>query len=534
MASGEIGRKIVAGEATAFEAAFLGATGEGAVLSIPARFLARHGIIAGSTGTGKSRAMQVLAEQLADAGIRVFVSDVKGDASGFCAEGEENERNKLAPFGPPHAIKANYWSVGSRLAPLRFSVSAIGPVLLSRLLSLNPTQESHLALVFPFARRGGLPLDDLGQLMDVLDEMVGKGERGMSKSSVSVIQRKIMALQESGASGLFGKPSVSMEDLRGLNVLNLSDARRDMSVSIAPAFLLQVLFDSLPEVGDAGQPEFVIFFDEAHYLFKDANKSLRDAMVTILRQIRSKGVSVFFVTQDVTDIPDEILGQLSTKIIFSQKVFTQKGNQRLRALANSFPKSGMDVMERLKSLPPGTAVVSTLDHSGNQTAPEEVRVFAPLTTMRVVPDATLLESTDQKLLAKYRKKEAPQARKQAVVPEASSEKTVAEACVRKRVPEPERKKEAKTWREKGGRESGGGRGSIWNGIFGFLLKLLDFLLAATGKLFSFLIFRPGRHLFRWLMKKKIRVAWALIFLLLLYVIIVNWHIIQAFLDSLIL
>ncbi|HID72798.1 TPA: DUF853 family protein, partial [Candidatus Micrarchaeota archaeon] len=243
----------------------LGVSGED-VVSLPSRFLTRHGLIAGSTGTGKSRTMQVLAEQLSENGTAVFVSDVKGDASGFCVAGKENERNKLAPF-QPHNIEANYWSVGSRFAPLRFSASAIGPILIARLLSLNPTQESHLTLAFLYARKNRKPLHTLDQLLDILDEMVETGQRGMSKSSVSVIQRKVIALDESGAGELFGKPSLSLRDLEGLNVLNLSNSRKDMTVAIAPAFLLQLLFDALPEVGSVEQPKFAIFFDEAHYLF---------------------------------------------------------------------------------------------------------------------------------------------------------------------------------------------------------------------------------------------------------------------------
>ncbi len=488
------------------------------VISLPSRYLTRHGLIAGSTGTGKSRTMQVLAEQLADLEANVFVSDIKGDASGFCVAGQEHERNRLAHY-LPHQISTNYWSIGNRFAPLRFSVGKIGSVLISRLLSLNPTQESHLSLAFSYARKRKIPLDSLEQLLDVLDEMLESGQRGMSKSSVSVIQRKILALEESGAGKLFGRPSVSLNDLKGLNVLNLSNARRDMTVSIAPAFLLQMLFDSLPEVGDVGKPEFVIFFDEAHYLFKDSNKSLRDRMVTILKQIRSKGVSVFFVTQDVTDLPDEVLSQLSTKIIFSQKVFTQKGNQRLRALSRSFPKSGIDVMEKLKTMPPGTALVSTLDPKGNQTAPEEVRMFAPATTMSVVTDERLRESTDETILAKYGR-EAPAERKK---PSVKTEKGV-ESPGPKRAEKPEPKPKEKPRKKSGP--------SVWDGIFKFLLKLLDFLLKVLGKLFSFLVFKPGKKLFRWLIKKPVRIVWALVFLALLYILFVNWPLIQSFLDGL--
>ncbi len=477
-------------------------------VAIPSRYLTRHGLIAGTTGTGKSRAMQVVAEQLADSDVNVFVSDVKGDASGFCVEGKEHSRNKLAPY-EPHSLETNYWSISDRFIPLRFSVSSVGNILFSRLLSLNPTQESHLALAFSYAKKNNIELEDLDQLLDLLDELLETKQRGISQSSVSVIERKIIALKESGAGNMFGKPSVLLNDLRGINVLNLSDSRKDMVVSIAPAFLLQVLFDNLPEVGNVDRPEYVIFFDEAHYLFKDANKSLQNLMVTMLKQIRSKGVSVFFVSQDVTDLPDEILSQLSTKIIFSQKVFTQKGNRRLKALASSFPSSEIDVLERLKRISPGVAIVSTLDEKGNQTEPREVTIFAPATTMDVVSDDILVQSSDVALLRKYAKKTA---KKKA--------KKTQEAATPPGHPMPEKEKP----RQKGP--------SLWSGIFKFLLKLLDFLLKALGKIFSFVIFKPAKKFFKYLTKKPMRIIYFLLFLLLLYVIIVNWGIIQSFLDML--
>jgi hypothetical protein len=496
----------------------LGVDGTDAI-GIPDKYFTRHGLIAGTTGTGKSRTMQVLAEQLADSGMNVFVSDVKGDASGFCVPGNRNKRNKHAPY-KPHGIETNYWSISERFIPLRFSVSSAGTVLLSRLLSLNPTQESHLALAFSYAKKNEIPLHDLEQLLDVLDYLVKKKARGISSSSVSVIERKVIALKESGVGSMFGRPSINLKDLTGMNVLNLSDSRKDMAVSIAPAFLLQMLFDNLPEKGDVEKPEYVIFFDEAHYLFKDSNKSLQDLMVTILKQIRSKGVSVFFVTQDVTDLPDEILSQLSTKIIFSQKVFTQKGNRRLKALARSFPESEIDVLERLKRMPPGTAIVSTLGEGGNQTEPREVTMFAPASTMEIVPDEDLLDSSDPKLVSKYAKK----AKKPKPLPKKKPAPRIVEIPV---APSPQIMKPVK--KQEKPRKKGP---PFWDGIFKFLLKLLDFILKALGKIFSFLLFKPAKKYLKWVTKKKIRILWTLLFLLLVYVVIVNWQHIQAFLDML--
>ena len=482
------------------------------VVELNSRFLTRHGLIAGSTGTGKSRTMQAIAEQLSDDEIHVFVSDIKGDASGFCVPGKENERNKLAPY-KPHGIETNYWSLSNRFIPFRFSVQSSGSVLLSKLLSLNPTQESHLSLAFSYAKKNDIALDDLDQLLEVLDEMVKNNERGISKSSVSVIERKILAMQESGIGSLFGKPSLNIKDLTGMNVLNLSDSRKNMLVSIAPAFLLQMLFEKLPEVGDVDRPKYAIFFDEAHYLFKDSNKSLVDLMVTILKQIRSKGVAVFFITQDVTDLPDDVLSQLSTKIIFSQKVFTQKGNKRLKALASSFPKSKIDVMDKLKRLSPGVAIVSSLDGSGNQTEPKEVKMFAPATTMKVVPDDLLLEASDPKLVEKYSKRISKKKPKQEKAPEPAL--SSAKPKIREK-PEPAKKKGP----------------SFYDGIFRFLLKFIDFILKAGGKIVKALIIKPGKSLFKYLFKKPIRIIYLLVFLLIIYAVYVNWGLIQTFLDSL--
>jgi len=491
----------------------LGTSDRDTLAELSLRYLTRHGLIAGSTGTGKSRAMQVIAEQLADLGTNVFVSDVKGDASGFCVQGSTNlnsERNKLAP-SKQHSVSANYWSVGNRFIPLRFSVEKVGPILISKLLSLNPTQESHLILTFSYAKKTGKKIHTLEQVLDILEEMLKTNQRGISKSSISVIERNIITTKESGLGELFGHPNIDISDLNGMNVLNLSNVRKNMSVSIAPAFLLQILFDRLPEVGDVETPRFALFFDEAHYLFKDANKSLRNLMVTILKQIRSKGVAVFFVTQDVTDIPDEILSQLSTKIIFSQKVFTQKGNRKLKALANSFPKSKIDLMEKLKTMPPGYAITSTLDTTGNQTAPVEVKIFAPATSMEVIADNTLLTSTNQELLKKYSGKNMENTRMKTEKKKTSNIGIVEKKLVIMK---------------------NGKRSSIWDTIFKFLLMLLDFILKASGRIFSFIIFKPAKAYFKWMMKKKIRIIYTIIFLLFIYIAIVNWQEIELILQML--
>jgi hypothetical protein len=403
---------------------------------------------------------------------------------------------------------------------MRFSLNDAGPILLSRLLELNSTQESHLSLAFAYARKSRIRLAKVGDLLSVLDEMIAREERGISKSSVSVIERKLLSLQESGLDAMFGEPSVSLDDLGGLNVLNLSDSRKNMLVSIAPAFVLQKLFNELPEVGDVERPRFAVFFDEAHYLFRDSNKSLRDLIVTILKQIRSKGVSVFFITQDVADLPDDVLSQLATKIIFAQRVASAKGEAGLRALSKSFPKTGeFDLVEELKALPPGTAMVTTLDPSGNQTKPARVAIFAPATTMDVLDYATLRKATDPRLLQKYRQKASlPQLSVKPVLPPA-----------RQNPPPTLQKAKAVAGENKTAGKAGP---SFTDALFGFLLKLLRFLLDALGMVASAVIIRPLWGLFRYLVKKPVRLLWFLLLLLILYVIIVNWALAESLLSRL--
>jgi len=489
----------------------LGVSSNNKIEILHSTFLTRHGIIAGSTGTGKSRAMQLLAEQLADSGVNVFVSDVKGDASGFCVAGSRHERNALAQF-VPHSLRANYWSLSTELARLRFSLQDVGPVLLSRLLELNSTQESHLSLVFSYVRKNNKTLHSIDDLLSVLNEMIVTGHRGISKSSMSVIERKLLSLQEAGMDKIFGKRFVELEDLGGLNVLNLSDSRKNMLASITPAFLLQKLFNELPEVGDVDVPKYVLFFDEAHYLFKDANKSLRNLIVTILKQIRSKGVAVFFITQDVADLPEDVLSQLGTKIIFAQRVASAKGEATLRSLSKSFPKTTeFDIAEELKALAPGVAVVTTLDALGQQTKPKKVTMFAPATSMNVIDYQTLRSSTNPALLKKY-----------AVSNDGRITKTNPEFLEKK--PSPVVSSASDNSKSK--------KASVWIPIFWFLLKFLDFILKAGGKVVNAVVIKPLQNFFKWMFRKPIRVLYLLLILLILYMLFVNWHLIDSVLKLL--
>lgn len=509
---------------------------------IPVNYLCRHGIIAGSSGSGKSRAMQLIAEQLADNSITVFVSDVKGDASGFCKKGLENERNENAPFST-HSIKTNYWSISNRFARLRFSLEEIGSILISRMLSLNPTQESHLSLAFIYAKKNGHKLNSIEDLLSVLQKMSIQKQRGVMQSSVSVIERKLYSLEESGLWDMFGLPSIEIEDIKGLNVLNLSDARKNMAATLAPAFLLKKLFDQLPEEGDIEQPKLVIFFDEAHYLFNEANKSLNDLIITILKQIRSKGVSVFFVTQEVSDIPDEILGQLASKIIFCQRTLTQKGNSKIKALSKSFPKTSFDIEEKLKTLATGISLVCLPDQKGMPLPPIETNMFAPATSMEVITDEELYNETDEELIEKYKEQKIVKKEKITILEhkkiesnkidenkkiESLKPKEIQKLVQPKKESIKKYQKESEQNKQIEPRSNGS---NILAMCLGIIQQILNFIAHNLGRLIEYLIFRPISKFIKYLLKKPIRIFWFLLFILICYIIFINWDLINSLLSS---
>ncbi|MEW6582885.1 MAG: helicase HerA-like domain-containing protein [Actinomycetota bacterium] len=370
---------------------------------LPVALLNRHGLITGATGTGKTRTLQLLAEQISAAGCPVFAADMKGDVAGIGAAGEGGGKvaERAAELGYAWRSGAAPVEVlsltGDDGVPLRASVAGFGPTLLSKVLSLNETQESSLGLVFRFCEARGLPLVELSDLRAALAWLVGPGKGeleslgGLSKATVGVLQRKVTQLEADGGDVFFGEPSFDVNDLmrtapdgRGVvNVLALADvAQRPALFSTFLMWLLAELFEELPEVGDLDVPKLVFFFDEAHLLFEDASKGFLQAVTQTVRLIRSKGVGVFFVTQLPTDLPDEVLGQLGHRVQHAVRAFTANDAKALRKVVDTYPVTEhYDLAETLQSLGVGEAVVTVLNPRGVPTPVAATRLFPPASRM---------------------------------------------------------------------------------------------------------------------------------------------------------
>ena len=346
----------------------------------------RHGVVAGATGTGKTVTLQVMAQAFSDAGVPVFAADVKGDLSGLAMPGTPNEKMlaraasmdlALAPAAPP----VIFWDLfGEKGHPIRTTISEMGPLLLSRLLELNDVQEGVLTIVFHVADQDGLLLLDLKDLQAALKyvadhaDEIGTQYGNVSAATVGAIQRKLLTLQTQGAEFFFGEPALNLSDLMrtdvaGRGYVNLLSADRLIqSPKLYSTFLLWLLselFETLPEVGDPERPRLVFFFDEAHLLFNDAPKALLEKIEQVVRLIRSKGVGVYFVTQNPADIPDAVLGQLGARVQHALRAYTPADQKGLKAAAQSFRTNPeFDTAEAIQTLGVGEALVSTLDEKG--------------------------------------------------------------------------------------------------------------------------------------------------------------------------
>ena len=376
---------------------------------IPLAVLNRHGLVAGATGTGKTKTLQLMAEQMSAAGIPVFLADVKGDVSGMAAPGEGSERvlSRAAETGTdwtPTAFPAELLALGGLGAgvPVRATVTSFGPVLLSKVLDLNATQESSLGLVFHFADRAGLPLLDLKDLRAVISHLTsddGKAELaelgGLSKATAGVILRELVALEAGGGDVFFGEPEFDTADLlrtapdgRGvLSIMGLTAVQdRPALFSTFLMWLLADLFADLPEVGDVERPKLVFFLDEAHLLFDDASEAFLDAIARTVRLIRSKGVGVFFVTQTPKDVPSEVLAQLGNRVQHALRAFTPDDAKALKATVSTFPRSeAYDLSTLLTSMGIGEAAVTILSERGAPT---------PVVWTRLRPPASLMAPLD--------------------------------------------------------------------------------------------------------------------------------------------
>lgn len=403
-----------------------GAIDSEARVRIPLATINRHGLVAGATGTGKTKTLQGIAEQLSRAGVPVVLADVKGDLSGLSAPGEENDKIKTratetgatdwAPAGSPTEFVS--LGTGGIGIPVRATISAFGPILLSKVLGLNETQESTLGLIFHWADSQGLALLDLKDLRSVIQHLTSdegkadiKGIGGVSTATAGVILRALVNLESDGGDTFFGEPELDTADLLrvvgGQGVITLFElgdqAARPAMFSTFLMWVLADLFQTLPEVGDVDKPKLVFIFDEAHLLFADASKAFRDQVEQTVKLIRSKGVGVFFCTQLPTDIPNEVLSQLGARVQHALRAFTPDDQKALTKTVRTYPKTdAYDLEEALTSLGIGEAIVTVLSEVGAPTPVAWTRLRPPRSLMNTIGnDAIKAKAEQSPLHAKY-------------------------------------------------------------------------------------------------------------------------------------
>ena len=377
------------GPALEFGAAVLDNTAyKDAKVKIPLAVMNRHGLVAGATGTGKTKTLQLMAEQLVEQGVPVFLADIKGDLSGMASPGVANDKitaraSDIGEEWTPTAYATEFYSLGGqgKGIPIRASVSMFGPTLLSKCLGLNDTQESSLGLVFHYADSKGLWLDtieDLRAVISFLTSEEGKADLkdlgGLSSATAGVILRELVNFSAQGADAFFGLPEYDTSDLlrtapdgRGLvSMLELPAVQdRPQLFSTFLMWLLADLFHDLPEVGDLDKPKLVFFFDEAHLLFNDASKDFLNQIQQTVRLIRSKGIGIFFVTQSPKDVPADVLAQLGNRVQHALRAFTPRDAKALKAAAQTFrPNPDFDTETAIREVGTGEAVVSLLEEKG--------------------------------------------------------------------------------------------------------------------------------------------------------------------------
>ena len=425
-------REIADGYAFTGPALDLGAALQGATacpaapVRIPLAVLNRHGLVAGATGTGKTKTLQLIAEQLSAQGVPVFLADIKGDVSGIAAPGAPGARvgARAADVGQnwtPQGCPAEFYALGGQGTgiPVRATVTSFGPLLLSKVLDLNETQESSLGLVFHYADKQGLELYDLKDLTAVITFLTSpegkealKGIGGLSAATAGVILRSLTVLDNEGAGAFFGEPEFDTAELlriapdgRGVvSVLELPAVQdRPRLFSTFLMWLLADLYQELPEVGDLDRPKLVFFFDEAHLLFKGASKAFLEAITQTVRLIRSKGIGIFFVTQSPKDVPGDVLAQLGNRVQHALRAFTPDDAKALKATVSTFPKSSYDLGEVLTSLGTGEAVVTVLSETGAPTPVAATRLRAPQSLMGPLGAEALRAAVDASpLTPRYR------------------------------------------------------------------------------------------------------------------------------------
>lgn len=397
----------------------------GTIVQVPLKTMNRHGLIAGATGTGKTKTLQVISEQLSEKGVPVLLMDVKGDLSGIAMPGVEKPfiTERHAKIGIPYSVKgfpAEMLTLSQQEGVrLRATVSEFGPVLLSRILDLNDVQGSVLSVIFKFCDDRQIALLDIKDLKMAIQYVTGEGKEEMEKeygkistSSTGIILRKILELEQQGAELFFGELSFDIRDLMRrdrngngfINIIRLTDIQdKPKLFSTFMLSLLAEVYSQMPEKGDADKPELVIFIDEAHLVFNQASKALLDQIENIVKLIRSKGIGVFFVTQNPMDVPNEVLAQLGLKIQHALRAFTAIDRKAIKLTAENFPLSDYyKTDEVLTSLGTGEALVTALNEKGIPTPLAATMMRAPMSRMDILtPDEIQSVNRSSELVVKY-------------------------------------------------------------------------------------------------------------------------------------
>jgi hypothetical protein len=400
----------------------------GLLVKIPLKTLNRHGLIAGATGTGKTKTLQIMAEQLSENGIPVLVMDVKGDLSGIARPGTTNKHveKRHSIMGVPwegKGMPVEFLSLSDEQgARLRATVTEFGPVLMSRILGLNDTQGGVVALAFKYCDDRNIPLLDLKDFKKVLQYLSDAGKNeikeeygAISSTSVSTIMRKIIEIEQQGADRFFGEESFNVDDLcrtdrngNGIiSIIRLTDIQdRPKLFSTFMLSLLAEIYGTFPEVGDAEKPKLVMFIDEAHLIFSEASNALQDQIESIIRLIRSKGVGIFFCTQNPTDVPDMVLGQLGLKIQHALRAFTPKDRQMITKTAQNYPESPFyNIPQLLTSLGMGEALITALDEKGRPTPIAATLLRSPMGRMDILTREEIDEIIGSSRLVPYYNRE---------------------------------------------------------------------------------------------------------------------------------
>lgn len=386
---------------------YLGTSTKGEYLNL--KLANRHGLITGATGTGKTVSLQILAEGFSDAGVPVFCADVKGDLSGIAMAGEAKDFlfKRAETIGlDPYTFQdypTIFWDLfGEKGHPIRTTISEMGPLLLARLMELNPTQEGVLNIAFRLADDEGLLLLDLKDLRALMINMAERSKEisaiygNVSKASIGAIQRQLLVLEEQGADHFFAEPALNIADLMrterdGRGMINVLAADKLMMAPRLYAtfllWLLSELFEDLPEVGDLDKPRLVFFFDEAHLLFDEAPKALIDKVEQVVKLIRSKGVGVYFVTQNPLDVPDAVLSQLGNRIQHALRAYTPRERKAVKVAAETFrPNPDFDTLEAITTLGVGEALVSTLEKKGVPSIVQRTLIRPPSSRLGPITD----------------------------------------------------------------------------------------------------------------------------------------------------